>query len=353
MRRILPALLAGIVVGVLGTILIGHRRSNLAVVEGPTRRLSAVERDLERLIPRVDLDAVPFDEAVDHVRALTGVEISVDPEALKEAHFDRNTPITFHGRNVPLWQVLSRVANHDLKDTAVRYGLADDHVAISTPERLSRHWVARVYDARNLLRHDPDGLTENEQMQQIADAIEDNIDPDSWLDHGGWGGLHALSGRFIVTNGWETEQAVRRLLAQLADPDEISISSSDESLQAISGSSDGASAVRVYDVHDLLPPFVRPEPTTGPVVIMSTVGAAGVAADTRADKLARVITETIDPDSWCDNGGSQGGINAWRECLVIRQTEANHRRIQALLDLLRKNGRPPSTAPIIRGEPPG
>jgi hypothetical protein len=55
---------------------------------------------------------------------------------------------------------------------------------------------------------------------------------------------------------------------------------------------------------------------------------------TRQEMVERVMTmleEAIDPDSWRDNGGSEGGMRelAWR--LIITQTPANHKRIEKYL----------------------
>src|SRR5205807_9458275 len=78
--------------------------------------------------------------------------------------------------------------------------------------------------------------------------------------------------RLVVFNGWQAQQNVRRLLAQLADPEQIAASSTAEA-RALAQGKDGALPVRVYDVRDLLPPVTQAEPTTAPAVVYSFAGA--------------------------------------------------------------------------------
>jgi hypothetical protein len=52
--------------------------------------------------------------------------------------------------------------------------------------------------------------------------------------------------------------------------------------------------------------------------------------------LVQVITETIEPDSWRDAGGTTGSINEFGGRLIIIQTAQTHQRIAALLDKLER-----------------
>lgn len=53
------------------------------------------------------------------------------------------------------------------------------------------------------------------------------------------------------------------------------------------------------------------------------------------DQLIDTIIETVDPDSWIENGGL-GTIMPLNDVLVIRQTQANLRRVKQLLGQLRE-----------------
>ena len=73
------------------------------------------------------------------------------------------------------------------------------------------------------------------------------------------------------------------------------------------GAPGGKVVQRTYDVHDL------------------------VAEGGKADSLLRMITGSIDADSWKDNGGNTGTIKLEAGKLVVTQTEANQKSISNLL----------------------
>jgi bla regulator protein BlaR1 len=73
------------------------------------------------------------------------------------------------------------------------------------------------------------------------------------------------------------------------------------------GSPGGKVVQRTYDVHDL------------------------VADGGKADSLLRMITGSIDADSWKDNGGKTGTIKLEAGKVVVTQTEANQKSISNLL----------------------
>ena len=87
---------------------------------------------------------------------------------------------------------------------------------------------------------------------------------------------------------------------------------------------------RVYDVRDL--------------VVFADAGngdpEALDAKEERVEALTRMIGDTIDPDSWRDNGGSVGAIREDAGFLVVTQSEENQNRIENLLAHTRRLLRP-------------
>jgi hypothetical protein len=86
----------------------------------------------------------------------------------------------------------------------------------------------------------------------------------------------------------------------------------------------------------------RPLPAQQPVVTRTYAVADLVVPQgggaTLEERLMRLITDGVDPRTWGDVVG-RGTIQYFPlgQALVIRQTEAAHRRIAALLDALRKS----------------
>ena len=54
--------------------------------------------------------------------------------------------------------------------------------------------------------------------------------------------------------------------------------------------------------------------------------------------LAQVIATTIDPASW-DNNGGNGSIVQYHELLVVKNSQAVHGKIKALLEMMRASAR--------------
>src|SRR5438046_451041 len=75
---------------------------------------SFAERELERVIAKVDMNAVPLDRAVEDVRKLTRAEIRVEWDELNKIGTDSQSLVTMHGTDVQLGQVLDQLVNQDL-----------------------------------------------------------------------------------------------------------------------------------------------------------------------------------------------------------------------------------------------
>jgi hypothetical protein len=67
-----------------------------------------------------------------------------------------------------------------------------------------------------------------------------------------------------------------------------------------------------------------------------------------ADDLVQVIQQMVDPEVWRHNGGNIANVHEMMGLLLITQTPENHRRIAALLDMLRRRGAP---GPILARSP--
>ena len=51
----------------------------------------------------------------------------------------------------------------------------------------------------------------------------------------------------------------------------------------------------------------------------------------RIESLTRLIQETIEPETWVDNGGSSGAVTAFGSVLIVTQTPGNQEKVAALL----------------------
>src|SRR2546430_2688032 len=105
---------------------------------------------------------------------------------------------------------------------------------------------------------------------------------------------------------------------------------------------------RVYDVRDLLmslPDFSyhgtigMPEENETVVIHPLEPAATQPTHKTRQelmDDIIRLVTDTVDPDSWKDNGGSVGAIRPFEGFVIVTQTEENQKLVTNLMAQLRE-----------------
>jgi general secretion pathway protein D len=67
-------------------------------------------------------------------------------------------------------------------------------------------------------------------------------------------------------------------------------------------------------------------------------GGPGWGAIRQTHSLAQVIATTIDPESWDSNGGN-GSVVQYHELLVVKNSQAVHGKIKALLEMMRASAR--------------
>ncbi|HEY2587918.1 MAG TPA: hypothetical protein VGI81_19395 [Tepidisphaeraceae bacterium] len=199
-------ILAGFMLGVVLTATVGPRFGAVATPNGQ-HHVTMAERALDRVVAQIDLSAVPFDRAVDDVRKLTSAKVEVDDAALAEASFDRTTPITMHGTEIPLGRIPERLtAPGDATGAQLGFCVMDGRIVITTEAKLESHRTVRIYDVRDVLRSsmltpDPDGAPvvndgpppppgpdDQSRAESLIRLIEDTVATDSWKDNGGSAG---------------------------------------------------------------------------------------------------------------------------------------------------------------------
>lgn len=63
-----------------------------------------------------------------------------------------------------------------------------------------------------------------------------------------------------------------------------------------------------------------------------------MTVDEAEDSIAKLLEDTIDVDTWKDNGGSIGSLRGLGGMLIITQTPEAHHRIVGVLRTLRAGG---------------
>ena len=99
-------------------------------------------------------------------------------------------------------------------------------------------------------------------------------------------------------------------------------------------------ATRVYDVSDLLWQ-ITDYPAENPMPVINGPAPAPPAVrmsrEDLVDNLTKLITDTVEPDSWKENGGTIGALREMNGRLIVTQTTETHRQINDLLHALRED----------------
>jgi hypothetical protein len=111
----------------------------------------------------------------------------------------------------------------------------------------------------------------------------------------------------------------------------------------------GAAVVKVYDIHDLIDQLRnsgrRQIPTTLPATersnatgSVSKVMGDPMTVEEAEDSITKVLEDTVDVDTWKDNGGSIGSLRGLGGMLIVTQTPEAHRKVAGVLRTLRAGG---------------
>jgi general secretion pathway protein D len=230
---------------------------------GGTPADQATQLLLERRLPELKLDNIPFTDVIDALRDLTNANIFVNWRALESEGVDRAAPVTARLRDVKFAKALDTI----LKDVGggtvnLGYTIDDGVISISTQTDLAKNTLTRVYDIRDLIVEIPDffdapqfqlqqanqtsgqgggssgqslfggqtqGQTQDEGQRaalitEIQELIQETVDPESWREAGGTvGSIRVLNGNLIVSQTPENHRALQGLLEQLRESQSIQI----------------------------------------------------------------------------------------------------------------------------------
>jgi hypothetical protein len=219
-----------VVVGLVG-VLIGRSTAPRVSPAAMTRQRQ-IDAGLDRIVPAVNFNKTPLDQAIDFLRKQTQSNISVNWRALEAAGVDRKTPVTLRLSQVSLRSALRETAELAGGGT-VRVGWyvgSDGIIRFTTEEQLATQAEMRIYDVRDLIRADFDlparisadpffpagSPTYLNSMDRLILLLTETVEPVSWRDNGGVvGNIRAFAGRLIVVQSAAAHAQIAELLDQL------------------------------------------------------------------------------------------------------------------------------------------
>ena len=188
----------------------------------------------------IDFKEVAFADAVDYLRDVTGLNISVNWRALEEAGISKTDPVTLRLKNVTVRQVL-KLMLQNVAPGKLAYFVDGNVLHVTTLELSRKNMVTRIYHVEDLITDLPQfeqapnfnlessganggqsgggggstglfgdkggqggqkedaGKTREERAQELIDLITSTIERDVWDVNGGAATIRYFNGTLIVT----------------------------------------------------------------------------------------------------------------------------------------------------------
>ena len=257
-------LAAGLVVAFLSSAALAQTATNgkdTKVVVKTSKGTPGTLAQLNKRIPEVSFQDLPFDQVVDWVAQYTGMNVVVRWQTLQDAGISRDKAITITVKNLRLsqvlWMIMNEVGGTDLK---LAYRASGNLLILSTAADLGNEMIVRVYDVSDLLV----------RVRNFTNAPQVDIGGQQGGGGGGGGAGGAGGGNQNVFGG---------------------------------GGSGGGQNEQQGDEQNQNDRSGQPDP--------------------EMTRLMNIIERTIEPDSWEVNNG-KGSIQAFRKQLIVRNNILVH-----------------------------
>jgi type II secretory pathway component GspD/PulD (secretin) len=275
----------------------------------------------------VNYDAMPIERMLREFQEKSKLNFHIDPKVEAQHGLDLHSmSVQLHARDIPLYSALNII----LRDHELTWLFRDGVVVVAHESDASNTIQACVFDVAGLLPPADEVAFGTGVADSLIDIITDTIASTTWSKVGG-----RCSVRFeqsasvlVVTQTWSALEEIEALLANLRE-------SARRQQKSWEDSQANTFRVALYrlpsELHD---PFVfsvlanaakTDDPTE--LRIRAQILENGVG---NPQKLAEIIPQVIEPQSWRDKGG-EGMIFAIGNALVIRQTERVHAELVRLL----------------------
>lgn len=194
---------------------------------------------LSARVPEVDWDDLPFEEVVEWLRELGGVNVVVRWNVLLEQGIDEDSPVSLRLKDATVSTILGEALAQLSEVEELRYQGIGNTLTISTRTNLNRRLYVRTYRVDDLLARvpefteapeinleqgggggggpgggsaqqnpfqggsggggeDEDRRTRTERVEDLIDVIKETVEPESWIDAGGYGEIKAFNDNFLV-----------------------------------------------------------------------------------------------------------------------------------------------------------
>jgi hypothetical protein len=198
---------------------------------------------LSARLPAAKLDNVPLGDAIDFLRDVAGVNITVDWKTLEAANITKETQINLNLHDVSASKVLSLILSQAGPGDLLTYFIDRNVVEITTRLVADQQMITVVYYVQDLLQpndtfdykissigggsaqvtgggggsgsstlsqgqNNSQGKTADDKADQLIKLIETVVRPEIWRDNGGTASMAYLNGNLIVTAPRSVQEAI-------------------------------------------------------------------------------------------------------------------------------------------------
>lgn len=257
-----------------------------------------------RLQKRTQADFVetPLDDVVEYLSDAGGVPIVIDRKSLKDLGIKSSAPVSLKSQ-APVAKLLNRI----LRPLDLTWTIRDEVVLITTHEATEALLDVRLYPIFDLAGRSKDPEENGQQVDGLVEVITSTVEPDTWDDVGGPGGIEVLTQPFLlaVAQTQAAHEKIERLI----------------------------SALRTART------TAAPRPAGKPTYRLTAYQFAKVGAmnklapidEKMAQQLTQSIQQLVEPASWT---AVEAEITNIQGLIVVRQTEKVHRAIQRFANLI-------------------
>lgn len=215
----------------------------LFAAAGASARVSArvsARAMLETRLPAANLTNVPLGDAIDFLRDVAGVNITVDWKALESINISKGAQINLNLHDVTAGKVLSLILQEAGPGDLLTYYVDENVVQVTTRAIADEKQITVVYYVMDLLQpndvfnytisnigggsaqvgngggtatlqpnsNGAQSKTVDQKAEDLIKLIETVVRPEIWRDNGGTASMAYLNGNLIVTAPRSVQEAI-------------------------------------------------------------------------------------------------------------------------------------------------
>jgi general secretion pathway protein D len=284
--------------------------SRRRMMEEFTRKRSPAEMEIERSLSKMveaNFKDRPLEEVLDTLSKMAGINVHLDPTGLHAEAVTPQTPVSLN-MNQPI--SLKSALNLILGQYNLSYIIENEVLVITSKDARDSHVYTKVYYVADLVTPIPNFVPS--YNIGLPGAIRESFNAMGYNNFSRGAGMGPIPLTINQNEGSNEMSQNPSVMAQLGN--------ANMQMQGKDGSS-----------------MPLPMPSAGRQPLGYGPGGLGGGVVADFDTLIELMTSTITPDSWIDNGG-KGTISGFPTnlSLVVSQTQDIHQDIADLLQQLRR-----------------